>query len=309
MITFRSRFCNISFVIPAQRRQRILDALREDGAVSIRALAAALETSAVTIRRDLDYLDSIGELTRTHGGALAGQPTRESPYSEKVVQARREKEAIGALAATLVADGDVVVIGPGTTTEVLAKALAQRVGLTVVTNSLLVAEAFGETTGNEVIVTGGTLRASIRALVGEATNHTLRGLNADLTFLSGNGMDAEFGLSTPNMTVADSDRSLETGWSPWSTTPSSACGPRSRPWLRRRSLTSSPTSRRHPQRSLRCVPPAFASISREALDFRTRFRDNHRQGLQSEPFCHVLSDSVPAEKLCNHSTRKLDSNE
>ncbi len=208
MITFRSRFCNISFVIPAQRRQRILDALREDGAVSIRALAAALETSAVTIRRDLDYLDSIGELTRTHGGALAGQPTRESPYSEKVVQARREKEAIGALAATLVADGDVVVIGPGTTTEVLAKALAQRVGLTVVTNSLLVAEAFGETTGNEVIVTGGTLRASIRALVGEATNHTLRGLNADLTFLSGNGMDAEFGLSTPNMTVADSDRSL-----------------------------------------------------------------------------------------------------
>jgi DeoR/GlpR family transcriptional regulator of sugar metabolism len=208
MITFRSRFCNIGLVIPAQRRQRILDALREDGAVSIRALAAALETSAVTIRRDLDYLDSIGELTRTHGGALAGQPTRESPYSEKVVQARREKEAIGALAATLVADGDVVVIGPGTTTEVLAKALAQRVGLTVVTNSLLVAEAFGETTGNEVIVTGGTLRASIRALVGEATNHTLRGLNADLTFLSGNGMDAEFGLSTPNMTVADSDRSL-----------------------------------------------------------------------------------------------------
>ena len=195
-------------VIPAQRRQRILDALREDGAVSIRALAAALESSAVTIRRDLDYLDSIGRLTRTHGGAIAGQPSRESPYSEKVVQARRQKEAIGALASSFVREGDVVVIGPGTTTEVLAKALAQRVGLTVVTNSLLVAGAFGETTGNEVFVTGGTLRASIRALVGEATNNTLRGLHADVTFLSGNGLDAEFGLSTPNMTVAESDRSL-----------------------------------------------------------------------------------------------------
>ncbi len=208
MITFRSRFCNIGNVIPAQRRQRILDALREDGAVSIRALAAGLDTSAVTIRRDLDYLDSVGQLTRTHGGAIAGQPSRESPYSEKVVQARRQKEAIGTLAASFVSEGDVVVIGPGTTTEALAKALAQRAGLTVVTNSLLVAEAFVDAVGNEVIVTGGTLRASIRALVGEATNHTLRGLHADVTFLSGNGLDAEFGLSTPNMTVADSDRSL-----------------------------------------------------------------------------------------------------
>ncbi len=208
MITFRSRFCNIENVIPAQRRQRILDALREDGAVSIRALALGLDSSAVTIRRDLDYLDSIGHLTRTHGGAISGQPSRESPYSEKVVQARLQKEAIGALAATFVSEGDVIVIGPGTTTEVLARALAQRVGLTVVTNSLLVAEAFVDATGNEIIVTGGTLRASIRALVGEATNHTLRGLHADVTFLSGNGLDAEFGLSTPNMTVADSDRSL-----------------------------------------------------------------------------------------------------
>jgi DeoR/GlpR family transcriptional regulator of sugar metabolism len=208
MITFRSRFCNIVLVIPAQRRKRILDALRADGAVSIRALAGSLETSAVTIRRDLDYLDSVGQLTRTHGGALAGQPTRESPYSEKVVQARFQKEAIGNLAAGFVNDGDVVVIGPGTTTQVLARSLAARSGLTVVTNSLLVAEAFVDAPGNEVILTGGTLRASIRALVGEATNHTLRGLRADITFLSGNGLDAVFGLSTPNMTVADSDRSL-----------------------------------------------------------------------------------------------------
>jgi DeoR/GlpR family transcriptional regulator of sugar metabolism len=162
MITFRSRFCNIVLVIPAQRRKRILDALRADGAVSIRALAGSLETSAVTIRRDLDYLDSVGQL----------------------------------------------VIGPGTTTQVLARSLAARSGLTVVTNSLLVAEAFVDAPGNEVILTGGTLRASIRALVGEATNHTLRGLRADITFLSGNGLDAVFGLSTPNMTVADSDRSL-----------------------------------------------------------------------------------------------------
>ena len=208
MITFRSRFCNIGSVIPAQRRQHILETLRRDGAVSIRALAAVLDSSAVTIRRDLDFLDSAGQLTRTHGGAIKGQPSFEGSYSEKVVQARLQKLAIGTLAATLVTEGDVIAIGPGTTTAVLAKLLTQCSGLTVVTNSLLVAGAFVDSVSNEVIVTGGTLRASIRALVGEATNHTLRGLRADITFLSGNGLDAQFGLSTPNMTVADSDRSL-----------------------------------------------------------------------------------------------------
>ncbi|TIH35307.1 DeoR/GlpR family DNA-binding transcription regulator [Subtercola vilae] len=186
----------------------ILEALRADGAVSISSLAESLETSAVTIRRDLVYLDSVGMLTRTHGGAVAGPPSRESSYAEKIVQAIDEKYAIGRLAATLVHDGDVIIIGPGTTTEAFAESLLQKTGLTVITNSLPVAEAFVQATANEVIMTGGTLRASIRAFVGEATNRTLRGIHADKTFVSGNGLVADFGLSTPNMTVADSDRAM-----------------------------------------------------------------------------------------------------
>lgn len=184
----------------------ILEAIETAGAVSITALSTTLQTSAVTIRRDLDYLDSVGKLTRTHGGAIAGAPTKESSYSEKSVTAINEKQAIGRLAATLVSDGAVVVIGPGTTTEQLALNLVDRNGLTIVTNSLLVVQAFIDSPGNQVIMTGGTLRAPILALVGDATNRTFRGIHADLTFLSGNGLDAEFGLSTPNMTVADADR-------------------------------------------------------------------------------------------------------
>lgn len=195
-------------MIAAQRRRLILDTLRADGAVSITALAGLLDTSAVTIRRDLDYLDSIGQLTRTHGGAMAGQAARESPYSEKIVLATAEKQAIGRLAAGLVHDGDVLIIGPGTTTEALAKNLVDRSGLTIVTNSLPVAQTFVSSPSNQVIMTGGTLRASILALVGDATNRTLRGINADSTFLSGNGFDSTFGLSTPNMTVADADRAM-----------------------------------------------------------------------------------------------------
>jgi DeoR/GlpR family transcriptional regulator of sugar metabolism len=195
-------------VIPAQRRQHILDTVRDDGAVSIRTLASELQTSTVTIRRDLDYLDSVGELTRTHGGALGGLPSWETAPSEKFSHTGLEKEVIGSLASTLVRSGDVVAIGPGTTTEALARTLARRTGLTIVTNSLLVASAFGDALENEVMLTGGTVRGSVRALVGEATNRTLRGIHVDITFLSADGIDTEFGLSTSNLAVADSDRSL-----------------------------------------------------------------------------------------------------
>lgn len=174
----------------------------------ISALAERLGISAVTIRRDLDYLDSVGLLTRTHGGAVAEVSSPESSYVEKIGQAMNEKHAIGRLAASLVRDGDVVIVGPGTTTEAFANYLRVRSGLTVITNSLPVAEAFVSSPANEVIMTGGALRAPIRALVGEATNRTLRGLHADKTFISGNGLEADFGLSTPNMSVADTDRAM-----------------------------------------------------------------------------------------------------
>ena len=195
-------------VIPAQRRQHILETVRGDGAVSIRALASTLHASTVTIRRDLDYLDSVGELTRTHGGALGGPPTREPAVVENTSQLRTEKAAIGAIAASLVTAGDVVAIGPGTTTEALARALARRTGLTIVTNSLLVANAFSDAPGNEVVLTGGTLRGPIQAVVGEATNRALRELHVDISFLSGAGIDDEFGLSTPHVADAESDQSL-----------------------------------------------------------------------------------------------------
>ena len=195
-------------MIAAQRHKAILDIVRAEGGVSIRALSEALDTPAVTIRRDLDHLDATHQLTRTHGGAVERQVARESTYAEKVGQAVREKRAIAQLGATIVRDGDVVIIGPGTTTEALAHELARRSGLTIVTNSLLVAQIFTDSPQNQVIMTGGTLRPSTRALVGEATNITLRTVRADVTFLSGNGLVADFGLSTPDVTVAETDRSM-----------------------------------------------------------------------------------------------------
>lgn len=193
----------------AERRQRILEMMRTNGAVSLRELAQAVQSSEVTVRRDLRVLEGEGLLNRHHGGAtLPGALSREPTYTQKAQVAGEEKAAIAQLAASLVEDGDAVVIGAGTTTQAFAQQLVRHTELAVVTNSLLVAEALGTAPRIEVVLTGGTLRGSIHALVGSAAEHSLAGLRVRRAFVSGNGLTPERGLSTPNMQVASVDRAL-----------------------------------------------------------------------------------------------------
>ncbi|TMD54176.1 MAG: DeoR/GlpR transcriptional regulator [Chloroflexi bacterium] len=196
-------------MLMAERRRLILEHVRRRGVVSLRDMASVLGTSEITVRRDLSALADEGLVNRTHGGAvlphgLAHEPT----YREKATQAAAEKAAIGKLAAHLIQAGDSVILGAGTTTLALARELRRLPELTVVTNSLLVADALLDASGIEVLLTGGTLRRSIHALVGPPAEHSLRGLRANQAFLSGNGLTAQRGLSTPNLMVAATDRAL-----------------------------------------------------------------------------------------------------
>lgn len=193
----------------AERRQRILEVMRTNGAASLRDLAQAVRSSEVTVRRDLRMLEADGLLNRHHGGAtLPGALSREATYAQKAQVAAAEKAAIAELAASLVEDGDAIVIGAGTTTQAFAQQLTRHAELAVVTNSLLVAQALGNAPRIEVVLTGGTLRGAIHALVGSAAERSLAGLRVRRAFISGNGLTAERGLSTPNMQVASVDRAL-----------------------------------------------------------------------------------------------------
>lgn len=193
----------------AERRQRILDLVRSSGAISLRELARQVQTSEVTVRRDLRALESEGLLDRRHGGAvLPGGLAHEPSYSEKSHVAAAAKAAIAELAASLVNDGDALVVGAGTTTQALARQLTRFTELTVVTNSLLVAQVLARARGIEVVMTGGSLRGSIHALVGSMTEQALASVQGTRVFLSGNGITAERGLSTPNVAVAGVDRAL-----------------------------------------------------------------------------------------------------
>lgn len=192
-----------------ERRQVILELVRSNGAVSLRELARMVKSSEVTVRRDLRLLESQGLLDRRHGGAVSpGALSHEPSYSEKSHVAGAEKVAIGELAATLVKDGDAIAIGAGTTTQAFVRRLAHFRELTVMTNSLLVAQALARSRGVDVVLTGGILRGSIFALVGTAAEQSFASMRLHKAFISGNGLSAERGLSTPNLQVAGVDRAL-----------------------------------------------------------------------------------------------------
>ncbi|MFE2407071.1 DeoR/GlpR family DNA-binding transcription regulator [Kitasatospora sp. NPDC059408] len=192
----------------AERRQLIMEMVRANGAVSLRELARVVQTSEVTVRRDVRALEADGHLDRRHGGAvLPGGFSREPGYPQKTLLSPVEKSAIADLAATLVKDGDTIMVGAGTTTQELARRLARVPGLTVVTNSLLVAQALVHANRVEVVMTGGTLCGGT-TLVGNDAEQVLHEMRATKAFLSGGGLTAERGLSTANMLCASVDRAM-----------------------------------------------------------------------------------------------------
>lgn len=192
----------------AERRRTILDLVRSSGAVSLHDLAAAVHSSEVTVRRDIRALEEEGLLDRRRGGAVwPGGMSHEQSYRQKRSVAASEKLAIAQVAAELVDEGDAIVLGGGTTTQELARRLARFADLTVVTNSLLVAQALADTK-SEVVMTGGSLRKPTYALIGSSTERSLAGIRVHRAFLSGNGLTAARGLSTPNMHVANVDQAI-----------------------------------------------------------------------------------------------------
>ena len=196
-------------MLAVERRRQIAENIRTRGVVSVVEMAHILGTTEITLRRDLRSMAREGLLVRTHGGAVLPAGLGHEPsYSEKARQAGAEKAAIARLAAQMVQPGDSILLGPGTTTLALARLLVGSPELTVVTNSLLVAQALMDAPHVEVILTGGTLRRSIHALVGPATEDSVRALRASQAFISGNGFSAERGLSTPSPLVAATDRAL-----------------------------------------------------------------------------------------------------
>lgn len=203
-------------MLPAARHQSIVDAVQRERVVRVSDLAQQLGVSPMTVRRDIEILEENGRVERIHGGAkLPGDASTHEPGFElKSTQLTAEKRAIAVEAATLVHEGMAVALSAGTTTWALAKELVNGPRITVVTNSIRIADVFhrGSSSGRAgpattVILTGGE-RTPSDALVGPIATAALKQLNLDLLFLGVHGMDAEAGFTTPNLLEAETDRAF-----------------------------------------------------------------------------------------------------
>ncbi|HEY4054786.1 MAG TPA: transcriptional repressor AgaR [Terriglobales bacterium] len=192
-------------VLNEERRRAILELVNRDGRVLVPDLARRFATSQVTIRKDLEALHNLRQVHRTHGGALPARSVDDPSLREKEQLHQNEKRLIAEAAARMVSNGQVVILDSGTTTTAIARALRNFKDLTVVTNAVnIAAELAG--TSIEVILTGGTLRKNSFSLVGPMAEDTLRHLSADLLFLAVDGLDVDYGLTTPNMLEARVNR-------------------------------------------------------------------------------------------------------
>jgi DeoR/GlpR family transcriptional regulator of sugar metabolism len=201
-------------VLAQERRDAILRALLPSGAATVADLAAALEVSEMTIRRDLVALASRQLVEKVHGGAVLAKGGAAEPHfaTKRRINAPA-KAAIAEAAVALVHDGMTVALSAGTTTWQVARRL-QGGGLrdlTFVTNSLNVAGALEANGWHSIVVSGGSFRTPSDALVGPFANQILRQLNADLLLLGVHSIDPKVGLTTPNVAEAETNRVMVAG--------------------------------------------------------------------------------------------------
>ncbi len=169
-----------------ERRRHILDILEQAKRVTVRELAQTFSVSAVTVRADLEALAQMGALVRSHGGAVKPfSPAPDLPIVFKERLRQSEKARIGAVAASMVRNGETLIFDSGTTTAAVARCVAtlRLSSLTVITNALNIALELANLPHVRIIMLGGFLRGAALSIVGPHAEQALSNLNADRLFL------------------------------------------------------------------------------------------------------------------------------
>ncbi|MBI3466039.1 MAG: DeoR/GlpR transcriptional regulator [Planctomycetes bacterium] len=167
-----------------ERRKKVAELVSRRGFVSLTELAAELNASESTVRRDLEALDQSGTIRRTHGGAMAASDAAPVPaFEDRSRVSAAEKRSIGAVAARLVGDGETVLLDGGTTTFEVARQLLGR-SVQVVTNSLPIAHLLAGDRRVDLTLVGGYVYPRTAVAVGPMAVQFLSSVHARRLIMS-----------------------------------------------------------------------------------------------------------------------------
>jgi len=192
-----------------QRLEAIRQELLRADEVSIDALASRFGVSGMTIRRDLELLESRGDAVRTHGGvALARRLTFEFSFRERQNTNSEQKRRIAARAAEHIRDNQVVLLDTGTTTLEIARQVTGRRNVTVITTSLAIVSALQFTTGVRTVLLGGFLRGGSPDLHGPLTEQNVEMFRAGIAFMGADAIDLDGNTYADDLQVVNLDRKM-----------------------------------------------------------------------------------------------------
>lgn len=193
----------------AEERQReISSILHENGSVKVNELSEHFGVSEATIRRDLQEMDSKKLLKKTHGGAVKIQIINFEPsFIDKKDKKNEEKYFIGKAAASMINNGDTIILDSGTTTLELSKNITAD-DITVITNSIDIAAELSGKNNVKIILTGGVLRENTRSMVGYTCEEMLKNFRVDKAFIGANGISLIDGVTTPDITEAQVKKAM-----------------------------------------------------------------------------------------------------
>jgi DeoR family transcriptional regulator of aga operon len=181
------------------RHRKLLDILDKEKQVKVQDLSELLNTSMVTIRKDLKLLEGKRLLFRTHGGASLESPyVNDRSVNEKEFINAKEKALIGKEASKLIDHDQYIILASGTTILAMARNINPLKKLTVVTSALNVAIELSPKNNVEVLQLGGYIRPTSYSVIGYHSERILKDTACSKLFLSVDGIDLDYGLSTTN---------------------------------------------------------------------------------------------------------------
>ncbi|MTI81088.1 MAG: DeoR/GlpR transcriptional regulator [Firmicutes bacterium] len=192
-----------------ERQTKTMQILKQRGSVRISELSELFGVSEMTIRRDFEKLEKQGYLVRNHGGAsLNPQGSIDVTFNIRNQENVSEKDTIARTAASMVKNGDTIMMDAGTTTTAMARYLENKKDLVVLTNSLTVAQELNNKVGITVILTGGNLRGNTLSLVGSLAEEIIHRFNVNKAFIGTNGISVDQGLTNANIYESEAKKAM-----------------------------------------------------------------------------------------------------